>query len=604
MMSKPLRALVGALALLFAALGAQGATRAELEAKAAAVRQQISVTMAQADALIAQRGVLIERVAALQAEAAAIAAQIAALPPDHSDVLRYWYTSDDGDGPSRSHWSRHLKIGWVNFNGDFRDAAGTRQGTVPFAQVTHGALGPLSIALADVQALRKGILLRMDGKSAPYLSFGGRLSATPPTLTVKLQDGSERTLPVLSLAKWDTSTYTGADTRQSARLSAKTASVLALFDIPRDAVSGTLNLTVVARNSYTGTISVFALDPPGILYPHEHPPVLGLAAEVADEEALKTHPDVIRAGDFDLRKSKAEGGTFDGRAMSDNMPHEFLPDPLNPGRFIHRSGFKQRDGTYAGDQNGRGSLSLTIGTMGVDKSDPLLPLAGPPTKELFGRACFKLEADWLARNDANKMTLGWDLRFGYWAQGGYWQQTTGNGGARGTGLKLLRTDKSGKRQWEYQGHSIRTESGMAPKDPNHPHDALRPIVSYTYHLDQFDFNGTGERWGNAVIERGRWHCIEQQIRVNSIVGPYDAVGNGQAVPDGVLRTWLDGVYVGERTAMRWHRHPEMGIEGPWINWFFGGKQAADHEMHYQQADFVLARRYIGLPRNFAQRNAK
>jgi hypothetical protein len=146
------------------------------------------------------------------------------------------------------------------------------------------------------------------------------------------------------------------------------------------------------------------------------------------------------------------------------------------------------------------------------------------------------------------------------------------------------------------------EAGKAPRDAAHPHDALRPITSYTYHLDQFDFNGTGERWDNAVIERGRWHCIEQQIRVNSIVGPFDALGNGQAVADGVLRTWIDGVFVGERAAMRWHRHPDMGIEGPWINWFFGGKQAADQEMHYQMADFVLAREYIGLPKNFALRN--
>lgn len=50
---------------------------------------------------------------------------------------------------------------------------------------------------------------------------------------------------------------------------------------------------------------------------------------------------------------------------------------------------------------------------------------------------------------------------------------------------------------------------------------------------------------------------------------------------------------GERTDYRWRRHPEMKIEGPWINWFFGGKKAADHEMHYRMRDFVLARRYIG-----------
>ena len=588
-------------AALFSACSAFGATRAELEAKATELRAWIVQLQAEADFMIAQRVRIMEEIAKTEAEVAAVEAQIAALPPERSDVLRYWFTSDDGDGPSRGYWSRHLKIGWKNENGDWRDANGAPQGPVPLATATVTAVGPLAIAIPDARAVHKGILLRIAGKSHPYATFAGRLSETPPTLVVTLAGGGQRTLPVLSLAGWNTSSFAGMDTRQSARLNAATGSVLALFDIPPDAVSATLHLQVIAR-SYVGALSLFALDPPGVFYAHEHQQVLGLAAEVADEEALKSHPDVIRAGDFDLRKSRAEGGTFDGRQLSPNVTHEYLPDPLAPGRFIHRGSFKQRDGTAYGDQNWRGSLSASISTTPADLTDPMRPIKEPPIKEMFARACFKLEPDWLARNDANKMTLGWDLRLGYWAQGGYWQQTTGNGGARGTGLKIVRTAKPGTGQWEYQGHSIRTEAGKAPLDPSHPHDALRPITSYTYHIDQFDFNGTNERWTNAVIERGRWHCIEQQIKINSITGPFDANGNGQAVPDGVLRTWLDGVFIGERTAMRWHRHPSMGIEGPWLNWFFGGKQAADKAMHYQQADFVLARRYIGLPRNFSQRN--
>jgi hypothetical protein len=593
-----MKRLIGfALAILFA-VGAHAATRAELEAQAEALRAQIVSLKAQADDMIAQRLRILEQVAVLEVKATALDEQISAMS---ANVLRYWYTSDDGDGPSRSHWSRHLKIAWKNANGDFIDAAGTPQGAVPFAKVDISAVGPVSIHLGPAQPFTKGILLRNAGKSSPYVTIAGRLSATPPTLTVKLSDGSEKTLQVLSLAKWDTSSYTGMDTRQSAKLSAVSAGVLALFDIPPGAVSATLNLTITAR-TYTSTVSVFALDPPGVMYAYEHKPVPGIAQSVADENALKFHPSVIKAGDFDLRRPASEGGVFTGIQQSPNVTKEYLPDPLDPTRIIYRSMFKQRDGTAYADQNWRGSLSANISMSPADLTDPLRPIKEPAPKELFARLCFKMEADWLARNDANKMALGWDLRYGYWMPSGYWQQTTGNGGARGTGLKVLRTNKNGTQQWEYQGHSIRMEAGMAPKDPTHPHDALRPITSYTYHLDQFDFNGTGERWGNAVIERARWHCIEQQLRVNSVVGPFDALGNGQAVADGVMRTWIDGVFVGERTSMRWGRHQSMGVEGPWINWFFGGKQAADHEMHYQMADFVLAREYIGVPNNFHMRN--
>ena len=333
---------------------------------------------------------------------------VQANPVMGTDVLRYWYTSDDGDGPSRSAWSRHLKISWDNVNGDYLDAAGLPQGGVPFAQASVTSVGPLSIALDKPQAFRKGILLRLSGKSNPHLSFAGRLSATPPTLTVKRSDGIEKIVPALSLAAWSMSSHRGFDTRQSARLNAGEGSVMVLFDIPSDAVSATLNLNVVAKNNHAGTLSLFALYPPGVFYPREHAAVPGIAATVANETALKTHPAVIRAGDFDLRHKSL----FDGISQSENVSKEYLPDPLDPKRIIYRSMFKQRDGSADADQNWRGSLSLTLGTMLANKADPLLPTANV-TKELFGRMCFKMEADWLARNDANKMALGWDLRLGY-----------------------------------------------------------------------------------------------------------------------------------------------------------------------------------------------
>jgi hypothetical protein len=597
-----MRAWLALLLGLLAAAGSFGQTRAELQARAAELRAQIVTLQADAEAMATRRAGVLAVVASLETEVSAVAAQIAALPPERSDVMRYWYTSDDGDGPSRSDWSRHLRIAWANPNGDWRDAGGVAQGAVPAATATVTAVGPLVVNFPDVRAVHKGILLRLGGKNHPYATFAGRLSATPPTLVVQLVDGTTRTLPVLSLAGWNTSTYTGLDTRQSARLSAGTGSVLALFDIPPDAVSGALHLQVIAR-SYTGALSAYALDPPGIMYPREHAPVLGIAATVADENALKAHPSVIRAGDFDLRRNSKAGGTFDGIQQAPHAPQEYLADPLDPTRIIYRSGFKARDGTAKGDQEWRGSLTATISTTPADLTDPKRAIKQPATKELFARLCFLLEDDWRARNDGNKLGIGWDLRYGWWTQGNYWQQTHGNGGTPGTGLKVVRTAKPGTGQWQYEGHSIRMEAGKGPSDPNHPHDALRPVESYTYNLDQAGFNGNVFRHGRAVIERGRWHCVEQQIKVNSIVGPYDALGNGQAVADGVLRTWFDGVLIAERTDLRWHRHPEMGVEGPWVNWYFGGKKASEVAMHYRMADLVLATEYIGLPRNFAQRNA-
>jgi hypothetical protein len=230
---------------------------------------------------------------------------------------------------------------------------------VPFAQASVTSLGPLSIALDKPQAFRKGILLRLSGKNNPHLSFAGRLSATPSRLSVKRSDGIEKIVPALSLAASSMSSHRGFDTRQAARLNAGEGSVMVLFDIPSDAVSATLNLDVVAKNQHAGTLSLFALNPPGVFYPREHAPVPGIAATVANEAALKTHPAVIRAGDFDLRHKSL----FDGISQSDDVSKEYLPDPLDPKRMIYRSMFKQRDGSAFADQNWRGSLSLTLGTM-------------------------------------------------------------------------------------------------------------------------------------------------------------------------------------------------------------------------------------------------
>jgi hypothetical protein len=246
----------------------------------------------------------------------------------------------------------------------------------------------------------------------------------------------------------------------------------------------------------------------------------------------------------------------------------------------------------------RGSFTGTVGTMRANYSDPLRP-PSVVTEELFCRLYIYLENDWNSLRDANKMAIGWDLRMGWWndANRGYWQSTTGNGGAPGTGLKLFAPAlKNGGSQrsdrWEYQGHSIRMEARKGVADGN-PYSDLRPLESYVYNLDQPGAYGQIVRLGRGVIGKGRWHCIEQQIRMNSVVGPFDGLGNGQAVADGVLRTWIDGVKCSEVTNLRWRRHPEMGVEGPWVNWFYGGKLPTEVPMHYRMNHFVVARKYIG-----------
>jgi hypothetical protein len=50
---------------------------------------------------------------------------------------------------------------------------------------------------------------------------------------------------------------------------------------------------------------------------------------------------------------------------------------------------------------------------------------------------------------------------------------------------------------------------------------------------------------------------------------------------------------GEVTNLRWRRHREMGVQGPWVNWFYGGKLPTEVPMHYRMNHVVVARKYIG-----------
>lgn len=515
--------------------------------------------------------------------------------PSPTSSVRQFRTWDAGSGPSRDYWSRHLRMRWTNPGiGDWLDATGAPQGAIPYASASIDKAGSwyqfdatrLVTRWLDT-GLNRGFMLRIAGRRSPSITWSGRVSANPPTLVLSLAGGGTRTMQCEAFSGFSPTSTRGLDTRERSRTSEAQTNILQfdLTPIQEKVVSAVVNL-YCETVSGTATLEVFECDPPAFQLGAEgRQPILGIAAEMP-ETALGQHPSVIRAGDFsDLGK----GVLFDSLSLSENSANEQLPDPDAPGTVMFRGSFTP---------NGRGSFSGRVETMRADPSDPLRPPATVET-EMFCRLYLFLEDDWRSTLDANKMAIGWDLRMGWWndANGGYWQATTGNGGSPGTGLKRFAPAKSNgstqvRDRWEYQGHSLRMEAGLGTDDGN-PYESLRPVETYVYHLDQPTGYGQVYRLGNAVLQRGRWHCIEQQIRINSVIGPFDQQGNGEAVPDGILRTWLDGVLVSEVTNLRWRRNLEMGVQGPWINWFYGGKQASEVSMHYRMNHFVLARKYIG-----------
>jgi hypothetical protein len=81
--------------------------------------------------------------------------------------------------------------------------------------------------------------------------------------------------------------------------------------------------------------------------------------------------------------------------------------------------------------------------------------------------------------------------------------------------------------------------------------------------------------------------------MNDIVGPYDELGNGTAVRNGVVRGWLDGVMVFEKTDAVLRRHPSIKIDEVWLNHVHGGTIVAETSHPFAMAALVVARKYIG-----------
>lgn len=498
-------------------------------------------------------------------------------PAPVADVLPVILTDTGPGGPTKTHWSSHLFQRWVNPMVDYTDADGVPQGKAPFSSAVVSGAGEVRLDVSAIVRTGAPIILRSSGKASPKATFAGRMTDTPPRIEAFDAEGSPVAVDVLAFACWYSSTSSPSVSTQACTVASDSVGAVSYTPAPT-AVRAELVLRCVSVYNVPTVATYACAVLPCRIGGGGLPPELGLSAEAGSEAALASHPDVYLAADFsDISKFVGWGET---------VPGEFIAD--TDGRVIYR-------GAFMPGKNGSMSFGLQLST--CDLTDPLRPIKSAPT-ELYTRMYVFLEEDWLdVHQDGQKLGIGFDQRFGYWTSRGYWQRTTGNGGQRGTGLKIQRPPKyfngMPDARWEYQGHMQRMEVGKGLADPTHPYRAYRPIQTYAYHLDQSGANGSIFNFGRACLPIGRWVCLEQYVRTNSIDGPFDAIGNGQAVPDGVLRTWVDGVPAGEVKNLRWRRHPDIGIEGPSVVWYYGGKTFPPHPMHYRMRDVVVARRLIG-----------
>jgi hypothetical protein len=456
----------------------------------------------------------------------------------HDDVI---------SGPSRDYCNARLRLPWARGqSGDWLDADGQPNGPKSTASIPLKSAGAVQ---CDVTAIARtsrqpAMLVRYTGTNFPC-TFEGSASAQAPMLRITTTAGVIA-IPAVATAHWAPSTARPLGGAASWRVGGQFVAAIQFDarDVVGDVESATLELTCTQWQR-AGTLLIDALDMPRAVVP---PPIEWPAAQWRE-----------------------------GALIAQDWPQE-MAARFNPSAAVQHDAV--RDAWIASAMVGKGkSLSVDV------RLSPVRGMADGSPDRVISAALMRyeilLEHGFASTADGTKLPAT-DARLGYWVAtgGGYWQSVSGNGGDPGDGRLHQR---NGRREYEGSGTRI-----LALPSSTYPdaHADLVPLAVYSYHVDQTGPNPPA--WPCSVfMRRGQWTVIEVEQRMNSLTGEPDALGNREAVADGVLRVRVNGVLACERTDVRWRRHPDIGVSAAWVDVYHGGVQVAPVDMPYRLGRVVM-----------------
>lgn len=478
----------------------------------------------------------------------------------------------DGDsGATRDNWNAALKLGWQKKGGDWLDAKQVPHGSYAYAAATvpagagtqeirFGGLGPLVARWVTI--LNTGLLLRppRGNGTAVFASRENDNAAQRPRLVVVTDRGTVECRCTAD-ADMPKSTYKAQGTSKSLWITDSRYGALQ-FDL-RD-VKGTVRdatLILVTTKQYGSTqLEVMELLPPHIITIPRGKAQTGLAAEVGREDKLDGHADVTFAGDFTPAKRKAYTHYWVRGATYQNEPE--------------LGGTMSLRGEFIPEDNGSMSTRMRL---------TKYPGEGRAPTELYFRAYIYLEKDFSSETDGIKilgsLAATWE-NLNYqkeedWGGGKKWKEGVGSDPCTGYG-------------W-----SMRYVVNRKPTDDN-PYKELHSLGVLAYWIGQSAYDGDYARMGTICLQKERWYCIEQHVKLNSVSNVDPQTRDGTPDPNGVFEVWVDGVKVYSKTDIRWRKTPDSVMQdAPWLNWYHGGRKKPKEKHHYRIGNVVVAKRYIG-----------
>lgn len=538
---------------------------------------------------------------------------------------------------------------WSQPGGDWLDRNFVRFGSAPWFSVPVGAVtGSSAVASysVDVSAVlqlvfsaRRWCALLLQRRNAERVIAGmSHPQYAPPVINVTYVGGAQAQLRCRMVAvnsSGSTGPYTvGAEVPLPAFVE---------FERPQAAVqSASLSFTITQHWSGTNpTLEGFLLDPPTTTATGATDGVASTAGRL--DQSIEQNPAVIGAHRYVDGTQASDfiyGGYSNFGVERSYDPAIYGTGPTDLSKFPHAGLGKWVVGgsplwslvnsTYAGEgfaplAPGLGAMRIVmpaepgvqdgsvVGYSGTLAAHGMIFL--PETlfgrlNHIFVRYYFRLGAPYAAPvarryqvlhdTSGSPNSIAWTDYSGKFGIGP--DHTTSYGGVSGS--------SGGGKGWQLRSSWADCDAGVGGPDEggwcvgHHMYDYLvNNPPGYNYGATW----GPEERWGQlggigGVLYAGQWYCIETELKLNSILSTAPGF-----LPDGELRTWIDGQLAYQRTGMVFRLTPdqypynsellrpcrELGVRGLWLNWFHGGKTLATIDRTTFYTGLVWSTQYIG-----------
>lgn len=462
--------------------------------------------------------------------------------------------SDDRVGPTCRSYLGMGPLAWERQLGDWVDRAGTLYGEQPYASAEVKTHAGRQVAEFDVSALVRdwlagrqpnhGFLLRtLPGPLDGVVEFHSRESPDlggQPMLKLQWKSGERSRLPASADSFLDCSSRASLGKRPDIKISARQRGWLR-FALPSgmgELASATLYLVSDKQYGRGARLGVFRTEPPFVRA--SQAVQSGLATRYPQDRGIARDPDVLFANGFESTlwmNDWSEWSLRNEASTLDSDPeHQFVP---LQGKALRVTLLKGKN-------------------LGLDLRYLFGKEGQPEPEEIYFRYYLRLANDWDPALDGGKMP-----------------GIAGTYGRAGWGMR--KTD--GFNGWSARG-------GFALRPPGSNSVAgLTVLSTYSYHADIRDASGDIWPWdkaGAALLENNRWYAVEQYLKLNT---------PGEA--DGVMRAWVDGRQVLEKTDIRFRNTPDLKIETIWMDVYHGGVSPSPHDMSMYFDNVVIARKYIG-----------